>query len=185
MERTLFEQVLEEELLSLSTSQKVAVLNGYYEAHHYYEDRISEMDSDFIAENYFSGDFKAAFDFAIDYAEEIADAKREGKDYFTFGVYFKPLSDADIDAEFSDHVDDFLEDKDEYYVRESGVDFDYVEETARYNAVELCKEAFTSYSEDDIETAVDELFDLDLTEEEVIKEVGDYLKENCEEEVLN
>lgn len=185
MERTLFENVLEEELLSLSTSQKVAVLNGFYETHQYYEDRISEMDSDFIAENYFSGDYKAAYDFAFDNAEEIADAKNEGKDYFTYGVYFKPLSDADIDMEFSDHVDDFLEDKDEYYVRESGVDFDYVEETARYNAVELCKEAFTSYSEDDIETAVDELFDLDLTEEEVIKEVGDYLKENCEEEVLN
>ena len=185
MERTLFENVLEEELLSLSTSQKVAVLNGYYEAHQYYEDRISEMDSDFIAENYFSGDYKAAYDFAFDNAEEIADAKNEGKDYFTYGVYFKPLSDADIDMEFSDHVDDFLEDKDEYYVRESGVDFDYVEETARYNAVELCKEVFTTYSEDDIETAVDDLFDLDLTEEEVIKEVGDYLKENCEEEVLN
>lgn len=185
MERTLFENVLEEELLTLSTSQKVAVLNGYYETHQYYEDRISEMDSDYIAENYFSGDYKAAYDFAFDNAEEIADAKNEGKDYFTYGVYFKPLSDADIDMEFSDHVDDFLEDKDEYYVRESGVDFDYVEETARYNAVELCKEAFTSYSEDDIETAVDDLFDLDLTEEEVIKEVGDYLKENCEEEVLN
>jgi hypothetical protein len=95
------------------------------------------------------------------------------------------LSDADIDAEFSDHVDDFLEDKDERYIRESGVDFDYVEETARYNVFDLCKEAFATYSEDDVETAVDELFDLDLTEEEVIKEVGDYLKENCEEEVLN
>lgn len=185
MERTFFEEVLSEELLSLSTSQKVSVLNGYYETHQYYEDRISEMDSDFIAENYFSGDYKAAFEFAIDNAEEIAEAKSEGKDYFTFGVYFKPLSDTDIDAEFSDHVDDFIEDKDEYYVRESGVDFDYVEETARYNVIDLCKEAFTSYSEDDIETAVDELSSLDLTEEEILKEVGDYLKENCEEEVLN
>ena len=185
MERTFFEEVLSEELLSLSTSQKVSVLNGYYETHQYYEDRISEMDSDFIAENYFSGDYKAAFEFAIDNAEEIADAKREGKDYFTFGVYFNPMSDADIDAEFSDHVDDFLEDKDEYYIRESGVDFDYVEETARYNVFDLCKEAFATYSEDDVETAVDDLFNLDLTEEEIIKEVGDYLKENCEEEVLN
>lgn len=185
MERTLFEQVLEEELLSLSTSQKVSVLNGYYETHQYYEDIISEMDSDYIAENYFSGDYKAAYDFAFDYAEEIADAKREGKDYFTFGVYFKPLSDADIDMEFSDHVDDFIEDKDERYIRESGVDFDYVEETARYNVFDLCKEAFATYSEDNVETAVDELFDLDLTEEEILKEVGDYLKENCEEEVLN
>lgn len=185
MERTFFEDVLAEELLSLSTSQKVSVLNGYYETHQYYEDRISEMDSDFIAENYFSGDYKAAYEFAIDYAEEIADAKREGKDYFTFGVYFKPLSDVDIDAEFSDHVDDFLEDKDEHYVRESGVDFDYVEETAREEIIDLCKEAFATYSEDDIETAVDDLFNFDLTEEETLKEVGSYLKENCEEEVLN
>ena len=80
---------------------------------------------------------------------------------------------------------DFIEDKDEWYIRESGVDFDYVEETARYNVFDLCKEAFATYSEDDVETAVDELFDLDLTEEEIIKEVGNYLKENCEEEVLN
>ena len=185
MERTFFEEVLEEELLSLSISQKVVVLNGYYETHQYYEDRISEMDSDYIAEIYFSGDYKAAYDFAFDNAEEIADAKREGKDYFTFGVYFTPMSDADIDAEFSDHVDDFLEDKDEYYIRESGVDFDYVEETARYNAFDLCKEAFATYKEEDVETAVDELSSLDLTEEEIIKEVGNYLKENCEEEVLN
>lgn len=185
MERTFFEDVLAEELLSLSTSQKVAVLNGYYETHQYYEDRISEMDSDYIAEVYFSGDYKAAYDFAFDNAEEIADAKREGKDYFTFGVYFKPLSDTDIDAEFSDRVDDFLEDKDKHYIRKSGVDFDYVEDTARSNAFDLCKEAFATYKEEDVETAVDELSSLDLTEEEVIKEVGNYLKENCEEEVLN
>lgn len=185
MERTFFEQVLEEELLSLSTSQKVSVLNGYYETHQYYEGRICEMDSDFIAEDYFSGDYKAAYDFAFNYAEEIAEAKTEGKDYFTFGVYFNPLSDVDIDAEFSDRISDFLEDKDEHYIRESGVDFDYVEETAREEIIDLCKEAFATYKEEDVETAVDELSSLDLTEEEIIKEVGDYLKENCEEEVLN
>lgn len=183
MERTFFEDVLAEELLSLSTSEKVAILNGYYETHQYYDDKVYvyDFDNDVIAEYLFGSDYKAAFEFAIDNAEEIANAKKEGMNYFTYGVYFTPMSDADIDAEFSDRIPDFIEDKDERYIRESGVDFDYVEETARYNAFDLCKEAFAAYSEEDVETAVDELSSLDLTEEEIIKEVGDYLKENCEE----
>lgn len=185
MKRTFFEDVLAEELMSLSTCEKVAVINGYYETHKYYDNKVYNLDDDVIAEYLFGSDYKAAFEFAMDNAEEIANAKKEGMNYFTYGVYFTPMSDADIDAAFSDSIPDFIEDKDESYIRESGVDFDYIEETARCNAFDLCKEAFAAYSEDDVETAVDDLFNLDLTEEEIIKEVGDYLKENCEEEVLN